>query len=395
MTPNGCSNGGAAMRCPGCRSPCCCWLGPCASLLARRRGSRARGPAVGPACPRAIRQPGFVWLWVSHASAETEVGRQESGRAAVLQGAAVAGGDGEGVCGATQLCSAAVATGRAGSPPPRPSPPLLPVRTARAACGWLTRKRCLSPGFGRAAAERGRRLGVSGGCCGSPDLLLPRWWFPTGPRRPAASRNPRCSAADAARSSQPALSPSQPAPLGFFVVFPWGSCERAGQKASPLPALLLLLVSAASQASSGKRRCLCLTSGTGAFSMATRRAAGRMRPAGMLCWGALGARQGGLGQQSWGSGGAGKGPHGRLNVSSAGVQTTAGCLASVGRKGSGWAPRVLPAEGLRGASWPRPALASAPPVAATFQREHPGCKRAVSRWKGTSSCWSALTCGKT
>lgn len=56
--------------------------------------------------------------------------------------------------------------------------------------------------------------------------------------------------------------------------------QEGRQEGSPGPAPLA--ASAASQASSGKRRSLCAAAGTETFSMATQPAAGRTWPAGML-----------------------------------------------------------------------------------------------------------------
>lgn len=88
-----------------------------------------------------------------------------------------------------------------------------------------------------------------------------------------------------------------------FIVFSCDSCKPGGQNASRLPALLL--ISTASQASSRKRHFLCVAGGTESFSMATRPAAGRMRPTRMLCQRGCGclAGKGGFSGSPWGAGG--------------------------------------------------------------------------------------------
>lgn len=100
---------GAAMRCPGCRSPRWCWLSPRASpgwhedVVGAEGGRRVKGRAVGPACTCAVHQTGLVWVWVSHRSAKAEVRRWESSRAAVLRrcGGSLGRGRGKGLYGAT------------------------------------------------------------------------------------------------------------------------------------------------------------------------------------------------------------------------------------------------------------------------------------------------------
>lgn len=156
----------------------------------------------------------------------------------------------------------------------------------------------------------------------------------------AASLTAPDGAASPCSEQEPALllcpgqaEPLPPALVFVFIVFSCDSCRKGRQKASPLPALLLLLISAASQASRGTRHFLCVAGGTEIFSMATRPAAGGMRPARMLCQRGTGGGQGGLRWEPLGLRRKGRGCSsswlGQLAASSAGMQIGVGRIALV------------------------------------------------------------------